>query len=134
MKLDPLVLTEEQCRQYRLPRTPIKETDRRGPKFEERFGEGATELDALEALHPGELARIVRREIERYIDPDAKRAFHLAEFEHQRYLRRISEETQQHYADDIDALKAEYDDLVAHQHEWHERTSELFGRIAESSV
>ena len=38
------------------------------PKFEARYGEGATELDALEALHPGELARIIEREIWRYYD------------------------------------------------------------------
>ena len=37
-------------------------------KFEERFGEGMTELDALEALHPGELQRILVTEIERYYD------------------------------------------------------------------
>ena len=46
--LNPLVLTEQQCREYRLPRTPIKETDRRKDSFEEKFGTGATELDALE--------------------------------------------------------------------------------------
>ena len=37
-------------------------------KFEARFGDGATELDALEALHPGELGRILVQEIERYYD------------------------------------------------------------------
>jgi hypothetical protein len=67
--LDPILLTPEQCAHYRLPRTPLKETERRAAKFEERFGEGATELDALEALHPGEIARIVEREVGRYLDP-----------------------------------------------------------------
>jgi hypothetical protein len=63
-----IVLTHEQCVQYRLPRTPLKETERRAGRFEARFGEGATELDALEALHPGELRRILQREIDRYRD------------------------------------------------------------------
>jgi hypothetical protein len=54
--LDPIVLTPAQCEHYGLPRTPLKSTDRRASKFEDRFGSGATELDALEALHPGELA------------------------------------------------------------------------------
>jgi hypothetical protein len=67
--LDPILLTPEQCAHYRLPRTPLKETERRAPKFEERFGEGATELDALEALHPGEIVRIAEREVGRYLDP-----------------------------------------------------------------
>ena len=63
------LLTEDQCRRYRLPRTPIKETERRKSRFEQRFGVGATELDALEALHPGEMRQIVDTEISRYIDP-----------------------------------------------------------------
>jgi hypothetical protein len=67
--LQPIVLTPEQCEHYRLPRTPLKETERRASKFEGRFGSGATELDALEALYPGELAKIVEAEVCRYIDP-----------------------------------------------------------------
>ena len=57
--LFPVVLTPEQVKQYRLPRTPIKESERRGAKFELRFGEGAVELDALEALRPGELDKVL---------------------------------------------------------------------------
>lgn len=67
-KVRPVALTPEQCRHYRLPRTPLKETERRATAFEARFGAGATELDALEALYPGELRRILVREIERYYD------------------------------------------------------------------
>src|SRR5262249_51819997 len=57
IKLTPLVLTREQVVAYDLPRTPIKESDRRRANFEALHGEGAVELDALEALHPGELRR-----------------------------------------------------------------------------
>ena len=60
LQLIPLALTPDQCREYRLPRTPIKDTERRKDKFEQIFGVGATELDALEALHPGELARLLK--------------------------------------------------------------------------
>lgn len=66
--LDPILLLPHQCAHYRLPRTPLKESERRAAKFEQRFGEGATELDALEALYPGHLAKIVEREARRYID------------------------------------------------------------------
>ena len=60
----------EQVREYRLPRTPVKDTDLRKAGFEMAYGEGQTELDALEALRPGELARIVRGWALRYVDPD----------------------------------------------------------------
>jgi hypothetical protein len=66
VQVRPIMLTHEQCVEYRLPRTPIKVTEQRAGRFEERFGEGATELDALEALHPGVFARIVSDEIDRY--------------------------------------------------------------------
>jgi hypothetical protein len=70
VKLTSLVLTREQVQQYRLPRIPIKDSDRRKAGFEERHGEGAVELDALEALHPGKLARVVREAIAPYRDED----------------------------------------------------------------
>jgi hypothetical protein len=69
IRLDPLVLTREQVERYRLPRIPIKDSDLRKSRFEQRHGEGAVELDALEALHPGELAQIVEEAIDRYRDP-----------------------------------------------------------------
>jgi len=47
----------------------MKASEQRAESFMERHDvEGATELDALEALHPGELNRILEREIERYYD------------------------------------------------------------------
>ncbi|GHO68054.1 hypothetical protein KSC_069460 [Ktedonobacter sp. SOSP1-52] len=58
IRLFPLVLTAGQVQEYRLLRTPIKESERRRSEFEHRYGEGATELDALEAIAPGALARI----------------------------------------------------------------------------
>ena len=69
-KLTVLVLTKEQVIHYQLPRIPIKESDLRKKGFEDRHGEGACELDALEALHPGELARIVRHAVKPYFDED----------------------------------------------------------------
>lgn len=61
VSVDPLVLTHEQCVEFELPRIPLKKDLPGKTRWEERYGEGATELDALEALHPGELARIIRR-------------------------------------------------------------------------
>src|SRR5262249_12900164 len=70
VKLTPLALTREQVVQYNLPRKPIKANDKRRGNFEDRRGEGAVELDALEALRPGELERLIREAAEPYRDPD----------------------------------------------------------------
>jgi hypothetical protein len=69
IRLEPLALTAKQVRQYRLPRVPIKDSDRSRARFEALNGEGAVELDALEALHPGVLARLVSRTIDKYRAP-----------------------------------------------------------------
>jgi hypothetical protein len=42
----PVALTHEQCVEHQLPRIPLKETVGGKARFEQRFGEGATELDA----------------------------------------------------------------------------------------
>lgn len=69
IRVYPIVLTYVQTRRYpRLLPTPIKETERRKASFEAKYGGGAIELDALEALYPGELARIVQGELSRYYD------------------------------------------------------------------
>ena len=68
--LKPLVMTRDQVIQYQLPRTPVKESDRRKDNFEDRYGEGAVELDALEALHPGELAQVVGEALAVYRNTD----------------------------------------------------------------
>jgi hypothetical protein len=69
IQLIPLALTKEQVEEYELPRIPIKDTDKGKQAFEDRHGEGAVELDALEALHPGALAEIVEQAIDRYRAP-----------------------------------------------------------------
>ena len=71
IKLTPLALTKAQVDRYALPTIPIKESDKRKDAFTERYGvEGAVELDALEAIHPGELAQIIRDAIAQYRDDE----------------------------------------------------------------
>jgi hypothetical protein len=77
--LTPLVLISAQVAEYDLPRTPIKESDRRRGKFEAANGRGAVELDALEALHPGVLAEIVRDAIAEHRDRDYRSELYEAE-------------------------------------------------------
>lgn len=73
VKIRPLCLTADQVRTYDLPRIPIKDSEKRGPAFEATHGTGAVELDALEALHPGTLGRIVEAELLEYYSIDAAR-------------------------------------------------------------
>jgi hypothetical protein len=68
IKLQPLALTHAQVTGYQLPRIPIKDTDKGKRGFEERYGEDAVELDALQALRPGTLAQLVRAAIAPYRD------------------------------------------------------------------
>ena len=68
IKLSPLALTRDQVITYQLPRLPIKESDVRQAGFEERYGAGAVEWEALEALYPGVLADLVRDAIAPYRD------------------------------------------------------------------
>jgi hypothetical protein len=75
IKLDRLVLTRQQVAHYALPRIPIKDSDTRKGRFEAEHGEGAVELDALEAVVPGELERIIREALAPYRDPDLAAAY-----------------------------------------------------------
>jgi hypothetical protein len=75
VKLERLALTRDQVAHYTLPRIPIKDSDLRKARFEEEHGEGAVELDALEAVVPGELERIVREAVAPYRDPDLADAY-----------------------------------------------------------
>lgn len=68
IKLIPIMLTSKQCIDYKLPRTPIKSSNLRKDEFEERHGAGATELDAMEALHPGTMRELIMRAVNEYFD------------------------------------------------------------------
>jgi len=80
IKLHPIVLTREQVIKYDLPRIPIKSSDLRRKGFEDRRGEGAVELDALEALYPGEIARILKEAAEPYRDKTLYKRLYDAEY------------------------------------------------------
>jgi hypothetical protein len=107
--LQPIILTPEQCTHFDLPRTPIKETERRSAKFERRFGAGATELDALEALYPGELVKIVEAEVCRYIDPTLPHRVEAARKEIEDDLLILESEIQDAY--DHASISERLDDL-----------------------
>ena len=113
IQVRPIVLTLDQCERYRLPRTPIKETEKRAANFEARFGEGATELDALEALYPGELEQVLTKEIDRYYDEDLEGRIEDTAAEVQAALDEINAMVCKRHAKAIKALEAEHKIVLA---------------------
>jgi hypothetical protein len=112
VKLNPVVLTKEQVKKYRLPRIPVKDSDRRKANFEERYGEGAVELDALEALYPGELARIVAGNVKRFRDENLARKIREAKREFAARLEGAWEKNVLAYRDRLEELKEKVSAIV----------------------
>jgi hypothetical protein len=108
----PIALTHEQCVEYRLPRTPLKDDIKGGAKFEERFGEGATELDALNELYPGALGQIIEREIGRYYDAELGTRIQEAADDIKADIREIHKSVYDEHREEIDALESEWDDIA----------------------
>jgi hypothetical protein len=106
IKLTPLGLTREQVITYQLPRIPIKDSDARKAGFEERYGEGAVELDALEALYPGTLAELVREAAGPYRDLDLAARFEEAEAEAEHVADEAWSEQTAPYQEEIDEITA----------------------------
>jgi hypothetical protein len=73
IKLAHLALTPEQVAEFDLPRVPLKDTEARAGAFQDRHGEGGTELDALEALRPGALRALVEEAFSDYWSAEAER-------------------------------------------------------------
>src|SRR5712692_2516031 len=113
VRVFPVVLTAEQVHSYGLPRTPIKDTERRRIGFEERYGEGAVELDALEALYPGTLADILSGYIEQYYDSSLSERVNEVEMALQAELGTVEDVVVGTYGEDIEALKHEHEDIRA---------------------
>jgi hypothetical protein len=111
IKLTPLALTKEQALHYRLPRVPIKETNPGKQRFEEAHGEGA-ELDALEALYPGELARLVEEAISPYFDANLESRLVEAENGAHEEIEAAWEEETADLASELKAIRAESDKVV----------------------
>lgn len=133
VRLFPVVLTADQVQTYSLPRTPIKESERRKESFEARHGIGATELDALEALRPGELQRVLRRYIESYYDMTLDRRTRDARQVLESDLRDVQREIMERYADQVEAARTELEgiraDFAPRMETYSERIQQLWQDI-----
>ena len=67
-QLRPVALAPDQVREHGLPSTPLSEKDRRSDKWRIKMGVEQTEIDALAALNPDLLRRIVREAIRPFFD------------------------------------------------------------------
>jgi hypothetical protein len=63
-----VALTPEQVRRHDLPISPVKETEKRGARWEEKMGVQQTEVDALATLQPRLLRRIAERMLDHFYD------------------------------------------------------------------
>jgi hypothetical protein len=135
IQLIPIVLTHDQCVEYELPRTPLKAGEKRKEKFEDRYGAGATELDALEALHPGTLAGMVSQAVLRFYDDTlVTRTRAVAEPIEVR-MEEVSQAAQDRHSDEIDRLQEEFEQIVSDYAEacaeWEAKAQPLWDTIAD---
>jgi hypothetical protein len=69
LRLYPVALTLEQVIEFDLPSAPLKSSEKRKAKWQERTGgREQTEIDALLALRPGELERLLNEAIAPFFD------------------------------------------------------------------
>jgi len=128
-KLFDVVLTYEQCLKYKLPRKPIASKNEKYQKnFEEKYGEGATELDALEAVHPGELANILTEAMSPYYDESLKEE--IADFQ-DREIKRFEEYQEDVIAEIIDGKRKELKPLTKEYNKLIGKANKVGAKIEE---
>lgn len=113
VRVNALALTAEQVAQYKLPRVPMKDTELRAANFEAIHGEGATELDALEVLYPGELARLLRVALDEYYRHDIRQRLDAIKDELRDTVQSEVNKVVARYQNEIAALRGMFDELRA---------------------
>ena len=108
IRLTPLALTRDQVKEHELPTIPIKDSDRRKNNFEARNGEGAVELDALEALHPGELGRMLKEAFGEYFDDDLEQGLENTHDKAQEIINTVWHVKKKPHQENLAQIEAEY--------------------------
>jgi hypothetical protein len=111
-----VALTEDQIKRYDLPRF---------------LGTGATELDALEAKNPGELAKILEKEIARYYDATLAQRTNAKAKPVKVTLNKFNREIRDRFADQIEKLEEEYSNVVAAHQAFVEHAETVWHAISE---
>ena len=125
VRLEPVVLTAEQVADYDLPRVPVKDSDRCKKGWVATHGAGQTELDALEALHPGELHDIIEQAILQYHDPTLLRRAGEQRYELKYMLDDYRASAIGDHADEIRAIYGDYEQILTAYEQTRQRFEEL---------
>jgi hypothetical protein len=134
LKLFDIALTHQQCLEYQLPRSPMDRKECYKGRFEEKFGEGATELDALEALRPGVLADIVKEALRPYFDEDLEEDIKdLEESEQERFeefREGVIEDITRTNRERLEPLIAEYNNVIIKANKIGSEIEEVINSLA----
>lgn len=125
VRLQPIVLTADQVERYRLPRVPVKDSDLRKANWQAHHGKGQVELDALEALHPGELAGVVEGALLNYYDTTLTDRAKQERDGLKEALAEARANTLECHHDELHELQADYEALQADFAKVQERFDEL---------
>jgi hypothetical protein len=124
IKVDNVAVTREQVEQLDIPRIPIKESDFRKARFELTYGEGAVEVEALEAIRPGALERILEERIEDLLDTDLERKVTVAGLEARQVVSGEIKQIQEEH-------DAELEDIARRARDIEERYGRLYSALGE---
>lgn len=125
IQLQPICLTIGQIQHYNLPRSPIKNTERKRANFEAAHGEGAVELDSMEALHPGQLRLIIEQYILNYYDPNLRRRARNIKSQAEDEVNDLRQAVLDDYIHQIDDLTTEYQAILGDYSQTQEQFNDL---------
>lgn len=118
VRLYAVALTAKQIEMFDLPRVPIKESERRREAFEATHGIGAVELDALEAIVPGELTRIVTEAVLPFFDADLDDRIEQAWMQAAEQAEHVTYRVHSAYADEIAEAREQWQAISEQIRQW----------------
>jgi hypothetical protein len=133
IRIDPIVLTLEQTQEFNLPPKPLSEALIAKYGYNEAWHIGAVEVEALDEFRPGELERIVEREVTKLLDTDLQGELRETEEQAKKQLDKAMLDAIAVHGEDLAEVyfkaaqvKRRYDRLYSQA--W-EPVSEQFGRL-----
>jgi len=124
IKVDNVALTKEQVEEFDLPRMPIKVTDLRRASWELQHGEGAVEVEGMDATVPGELEKILETRIEDLLDVDLEDAVTRTRVDAKNRVDKAIGEV-------VEAHREDFDEVHRHAGEVRQRYQQLYDQLWE---
>lgn len=134
IKIKAIALNREQVLKFNLPTVPTTSDDKRVQSKTDNWQErrdidGAVELDALEALHPGELKKIIETELEPYRDLQYEKKLSMIYEEQYSKISYYLNEVYSEYKDELSEIRQEvkriYDEITEKLLPLQERADEI---------